>query len=166
MILIGLGGNIDGPWGSPRETMREALRRLDRDGAAVERSSALVETAPLGARDQPNFLNAVVRVTTRLGPDELLSLLEKIEHAAGRKRAKRWGPRTLDLDLLDHHGLLIATDRLILPHPEIANRPFVLIPIAEIAPRWRHPVSGETARKLLARLPNKAEGRVLTETAW
>ena len=166
MILIGLGGNIDGPWGSPRETMREAVRRIGCDGIVVEQSSALIETAPLGGMDQPNFLNAVARVTTDLDPQELLSRLETIEHAAGRRREKRWGPRTLDLDLLDHDGLSIATDRLILPHPEIANRPFVLIPISRIAPFWRHPVSGESADELLARLSTAVEGRVLAETAW
>ncbi|MDP9136676.1 MAG: 2-amino-4-hydroxy-6-hydroxymethyldihydropteridine diphosphokinase [Pseudomonadota bacterium] len=166
MILIGLGSNIDGPWGSPREMLREARRRLDRNGIAVERSSALVETAPLGMADQPNFLNAVVRLATQLVPEALLARLEEVERAAGRQRARRWGPRTLDLDLLDHDGLQLATDRLILPHPEIANRPFVLIPLAQIAPGWRHPVSGRTASELLSRLPGGAEGRVLDETAW
>lgn len=166
MILIGLGSNIDGPWGTSRETMRAALRRLASDGVGVERSSALVVTAPLGGVDQPNFLNAVIRVATVLGPEDLLAKLEEIERAAGRVRGKRWGPRTLDLDLLDHHGLRRATDRLTLPHPEIANRAFVLIPIAEIAPRWRHPVSGESARKLLNRLPDTAEGRVLAKRDW
>ena len=153
MILVGLGGNVGGPWGSPRQTLGEALRRLDRHGIRVERSSALIETAPLGAIAQPNFLNGAARVSTRMTPQELLARLREIERAAGRLPGRRWGPRPLDLDLLDYHGLRLAGGGLILPHPEVANRPFVLVPIAEIAPRWRHPVSGETAARLLGRLP-------------
>jgi 2-amino-4-hydroxy-6-hydroxymethyldihydropteridine diphosphokinase len=166
MILIGLGSNIDGPWGSPLATMREAIRRFSDAGIAVQRLSALIETAPLGTRDQPNFLNAVARVRTGLGPIVLLDELRKIEKAAGRRRGRRWGPRTLDLDLLDHHGVLLCTHRLVLPHPELANRPFVLVPIAEIAPRWRHPVYGQTAATLLFALRGNAEGAVISVKNW
>jgi 2-amino-4-hydroxy-6-hydroxymethyldihydropteridine diphosphokinase len=166
MILIALGSNIDGPWGSPRQTLEEAMRRLDRDGMTVTHCSSLFETAPLGSVRQPNFLNAVVRLTTRLAPDELLGRLKKIEHAAGRRPTGRWGPRTLDLDLLDYHGIGIRTRRLVLPHPQIAKRPFVLVPLLQVAPRWRHPLSGKTARDLLEKLPRQTAGRLLAEIRW
>jgi 2-amino-4-hydroxy-6-hydroxymethyldihydropteridine diphosphokinase len=166
MILVALGSNIDGPWGSPRQTLDEAVRRLNRDAMTVTDCSSLFETAPLGPVGQPNFLNAVVRLRTRLAPSELLNKLKKIEHAAGRRPAKRWGPRTLDLDLLDYHGLGMRTRRLVLPHPEIAARTFVLIPLLQVAPRWRHPLTGKTARDLLERLSGQTAGRSLAETPW
>ncbi len=166
MILIALGSNIGGRWGPPRTTMRAALRRLDRDGVRVARLSALYRTAPLGRPDQPAFLNAVCAVVTGLAPEKLLAKLQAIEVDAGRYRGPRWAARTLDLDILDYHGMRCATGRLVLPHREMARRPFVLVPLAEIAPRWRHPVSGETARQLLDKLANREQGRILARVPW
>ncbi|MGE0212340.1 MAG: 2-amino-4-hydroxy-6-hydroxymethyldihydropteridine diphosphokinase [Parvibaculaceae bacterium] len=163
MILIGIGSNVEGPWGLPRDTVEEALRRLDRDPVRLVRASRLLVTAPYGIRDQPDFVNAVARVETELPPAELMRLLQDIELAADRRRTLRWGPRTLDLDLLDYDGKVEGaagegSRRLILPHPGIPDRPFVLKPIAEIAPEWRHPVLHDTAQELLDRLPAGSEG--------
>lgn len=159
MILIGLGSNMTGPWGNPRDCVGRALAALDKQPLKLTGVSALIETTPFGNQDQPSYINAVARIETRLRALELLQALRAIERAAGRERRERWGQRTLDLDLLDYNGVVLeagveqSTDaELVLPHPAIAEREFVLVPIAEIAPRWKHPVTGLTARAMLAAL--------------
>jgi len=158
MILVALGANMAGPWGTPRQTVMLALRELDRNGLRVIRASRLIETKPFGRPNQPDFVNAVASIETHLPPQALLARLHAIERAAGRRRTVRWGPRTLDLDLLDYRGLVwhnaaVGNEpgSLVLPHPGIAERSFVLEPIMEIAPGWRHPISRATARQLLRR---------------
>jgi 2-amino-4-hydroxy-6-hydroxymethyldihydropteridine diphosphokinase len=159
MILIGIGSNLEGPWGPPRETVERAIAALDEPPLRLNKASRLIVTAPYGRADQPDFVNAVAWIETGLAPAALLEHLHGIELGAGRRRTLRWGPRTLDLDLLDYNGLVVAgeaaeeDDRtLMLPHPGIPNRHFVLGPIAEIAPDWRHPILRETADTLLGRL--------------
>lgn len=161
MILIALGSNSTGPWGTPREAVEEALRRLVSSGIAVKAASRLFATAPFGVTDQPDFVNAVAEVETQLPPAELLAQLHEIERQSGRQRTLRWGPRTLDLDLIDYHGLIRRDPPPVLPHPGIAERIFVLAPIAEIAPEWRHPESHLAAAEMLARLDRAGEGRLL-----
>ncbi len=161
MILIALGSNRDGPWGSPSETVGEALRRLTGRGIRLRRASSLLVSAPFGVTDQPDFVNAVAEVESSLSPEALLRQLHVIERLAGRRRTLRWGPRTLDLDLLDYHGLVRRVPPPVLPHPGIAERIFVLAPIAEIAPRWRHPETRLTAAAMLAKLDQQGEGRLL-----
>lgn len=114
---------------------------------------------PFGVTHQAPFVNAVAEVATHLPPAALLRRLHAIERAAGRRRAMRWGPRTLDLDLIDWHGVIRpAPLRPTLPHPGIAQRIFVTKPIAEIAPRWRHPLSHLSAADMLRRLADVREG--------
>lgn len=161
MILVALGSNRNGPWGSPRETVAEALRRLNRGGIRLKRASRLMVSAPFGVTDQPDFVNAVAEVESALSPEALLMKLHMIERLAGRRRTLRWGPRTLDLDLIDHHGLIRRSPPPVLPHPGIAERIFVLAPIAEIAPTWRHPETHLTAAAMLRRLDHEGEGRLL-----
>ncbi len=158
MILVALGSNRAGPWGSPRQTVERALRELDRDGLRLEGASRLIESTPFGRLDQPSFINAVVRIATDLPPGALMATLQDIERSAGRRRELHWGPRTLDLDLLDYHGLVQNDPGLILPHPGIAERIFVLKPIAELAPSWRHPILRESAQELLFKLDPAGEG--------
>lgn len=160
MILIGLGANVAGPWGEPGETLARAITALDSGPVRLLAASSILKTAPFGVTDQPPFANAVARVESGLSPAELLAHLHAIERQAGRERILRWGPRTLDLDLLDHDGRVEAGPP-VLPHPGIAERVFVLAPIAEIAPDWRHPQSGLSAAELLARLEGRAEGAVI-----
>jgi 2-amino-4-hydroxy-6-hydroxymethyldihydropteridine diphosphokinase len=159
MILVAIGSNMTGPWGNPHETAMRALAELDRDGIRLLRSSQLLVSAPFGKTNQPAFVNAVARIETHLPPEALMRKLHRIEHTAGRRRAMRWSPRTLDLDLLVYHGLIRRPpSRLILPHPGIAERIFVLKPITEIAPSWRHPVLRQRARALLRKLDSRGEG--------
>jgi 2-amino-4-hydroxy-6-hydroxymethyldihydropteridine diphosphokinase len=164
MILVALGGNLDGPWGSPRDTLLRALKELDHNSSRVIAASPLIVTAPFGRRNQAAFMNAVARIETHLPPEALMRRLHAIERAAGRRRTIRWGPRTLDIDLIDYHGV-IRTPRgggLALPHPGIAERAFVLEPIALIAPQWRHPMSRLSAGQMLRRLSGSGEGRTLS----
>lgn len=159
MILIALGSNQRGPWGSPAEAVAKALIQLDRDGMHLMAASRLLVSAPFGKTNQPPFVNAVARIATHLPPGALLQKLHAIERAAGRRRLLRWGPRSLDLDLLDYHGMVSGKpSRLALPHPGIAERIFVLKPIAEIAPRWKHPLRHASAAMLLRRLDRHGEG--------
>ena len=161
MILIALGSNSTGPWGTPRQAVGEALRRLDGGGISLKRASQLFVTAPFGVTDKPDVVNAVAEVDTQLAPEALLAHLHDVERHAGRERTLRWGPRTLDLDLIDYHGLIRRNAPPVLPHPGIAERIFVLAPIAEIAPAWRHPENNLTASEMLARLDHTGEGRLL-----
>ncbi len=107
--------------------------------------------------DQPWFVNAVLSVATELGANDLLSVLQAIERQFGRVRAEANAPRTLDLDILDYQGEVMNAASLVLPHPRLHERRFVLVPIAEIAPEWRHPILELTAEELLARLSSEQQ---------
>jgi 2-amino-4-hydroxy-6-hydroxymethyldihydropteridine diphosphokinase len=163
MILVALGSNRNGPWGSPRQAVERAIRLLNTGGIRLRRVSPLVVSAPFGVTGQPAFVNAVAEVVTALPPAALLRRLHHIERLAGRRRTLRWGPRTLDLDLIDYHGLVRrAPRRPVLPHPGIAARIFVLEPVAAIAPRWRHPLTRQTAATMLRRLDPRGQGAILS----
>ena len=157
MILVALGSNQNGLWGTPERTLRRALLELNLGPIKLKIASRLIETAPFGVINQGNFVNAVACIETALPPHALLRRLHMIERDAGRKRGRRWGPRTLDLDLIDYNGQQIiqkglVQKALILPHPGIAKRLFVLEPIAEIAPKWKHPVNHKTAIEMIQKL--------------
>jgi 2-amino-4-hydroxy-6-hydroxymethyldihydropteridine diphosphokinase len=162
MILIGVGSNMPGPWGTPEATVAQVPLELGRGPVRVIRASQPVRTTPFGMTDQPPFTNAALAIETDLPPAALLLHLQAMERRAGRHREIRWGPRTLDLDLLDYRGLVLAEPSgLVLPHPGIAERPFVLVPIMQIAPEWRHPVTGLTAAEMLAKVASSVEGVVI-----
>ncbi len=153
LILIGLGANLDHPrWGRPRDTLVAALAALEKDGVATAARSGWYRSAPVPASEQPWYTNAVAIVATDLDPQNLLALMQRIEQRFGRVPAARNAARLLDLDLLDYGGKRIVLPELILPHPRMHERRFVLQPLAEIAPRWRHPILGMSARQLLAEL--------------
>jgi 2-amino-4-hydroxy-6-hydroxymethyldihydropteridine diphosphokinase len=143
---IGLGSNL----GDPAATLRAAAARLAGLGAVLA-SSPVYETDPVGLEEQPAFLNAAVLLRTTLAPLDLLEQLLAIEAEFHRERTVRWGPRTLDLDLLWYEGVEMDTARLALPHPRAHEREFVLRPLTDIEPDL--PLRGSTARELLAALP-------------
>ncbi len=118
----------------------------------VKKVSTLLVTKPYGGVEQDDFLNGAMEIETLLNPEELLEALHAIENAADRKRTLRWGPRTLDLDILFYDKLVYESDTLMIPHVDMENRDFVLKPMAEIAPYLMHPVSGKTMKKLLQEL--------------
>ncbi len=151
---IALGSNL----GDREGTLRSAIAALRQLGS-VEAISSFYETAPVGLVEQPDFLNAVVALRTMLPPQELMAALLRIEQQHGRDRSASVpkGPRTLDLDLLSYGDAVMETPMLTLPHPSLAERRFVLVPLAEIAPQWRHPVSGKTAAILLSELLQRGE---------
>jgi len=162
IAYIGLGSNL----GDRRETLRRAVRRLGDYGRIVAVSS-LYETEPVGFREQPWFLNAVVALATELDPRRLLQTLLAIEREAGRERTFRNAPRTLDLDLLLYDTFVEESEELSIPHPRLHERAFVLVPLVEIAPDLVHPRLGVTVRDLLERLGDAAtEVRCIAEPAW
>lgn len=173
MILIGLGSNRAGEWGSPAATLRRAGGELEAAGCRVTRRSPLYQTAAVGPEPQDAFVNAVLAISCSLPPEALLRRLKSLERLAGRRSGRRWGPRALDLDILDYRGLVRrwsaafgGRDRmrpppLVLPHPQLHVRPFVLLPLLDVAPQWRHPVLKLSARQLWNRVRQQSEGRVL-----
>lgn len=193
-VFLALGANVPGAWGAPRKSIVAALKVLAHHRVAMLTASSLYVSPAMGPAAQPDYVNAVIVASTHLPPLSLLAVLKRIEREAGRRPGRRWGPRPLDIDILDYKSLcaswpqahgrrtysganscaggrrgrrghslglprlasLRLEPQLVLPHPGIAVRPFVLAPLAEIAPRWHHPVWGLTAAQMLARLPARA----------
>jgi 2-amino-4-hydroxy-6-hydroxymethyldihydropteridine diphosphokinase len=156
MILIGLGANLEGPRGGPRRTLEAALDALEAPDLKVVARSRFWSSAAWPPSDQPPFVNAVARVETRLPPAALLARLHEIEAAFGRVRGVRWAARTLDIDLLaydDAVAVPAAEGDLAVPHPRLQDRAFVLLPLADVAPDWRHPADGRSLAALIAALP-------------
>jgi 2-amino-4-hydroxy-6-hydroxymethyldihydropteridine diphosphokinase len=147
---IALGANIPSPAGSPRETLEAAILRLSELGTVIARSS-LHTTAPVGYADQPEFLNAAAALETSLAPEALLDGLLAIERDFGRDRSHGIpnGPRTLDLDILLYGDHILSTPNLQVPHPRMAERAFVLVPLAEIAPDQIHPQLKKSVSQLI-----------------
>jgi 2-amino-4-hydroxy-6-hydroxymethyldihydropteridine diphosphokinase len=152
MILIALGANLSSRAGAPDETLRAALVELSRSGVNLKQLSPIYRSPAWPDPNDPPFANAVASVETVLSPQELMARLHETETAFGRTRSARNAPRALDLDLIDYNGR-IEQGALELPHPRIADRGFVLIPLRDIAPGWRHPVSAATVEGLVAALP-------------
>lgn len=146
---IGLGSNLN----NPIEQLRQALESLDNlEDCAVKQCSPLYWSTALGPGDQPDYLNGVVHLQTRLGPTTLLNAMRRIEDAQGRTREVHWGARTLDLDLLLYDDIVINSESLTIPHPRMAARNFVIYPLHDIAPALRLP-DGRTLSELVEQLP-------------
>ncbi len=149
-VIVALGCNDKGAWSSCREALEAALARFRSEGVDVLARSSWWSSLAWPDPNDPPFLNGVVLVRTELDPNALMAALGRIEDAFGRQRSVRNAPRTLDLDLIAYGRLSGDFQGLILPHPRAAERRFVMGPIAEIAPRWIHPVIGQTAQALMA----------------
>ncbi len=194
-IVLGLGANMDSVWGAPDHTIHCILQLFGAVGVHVKARSPLYLSAPLGPQEQADFVNAVVLARTALPPDALLRTLKRLECAAGRRQKRHWGPRPLDIDILDYAGRVInwagpnfrtlrhksrahAGTRLlpvepveprpvlVAPHPQLHLRQFVLQPLMDVSPRWHHPVTGESVGQLLRGLPREVgEGHIQRELA-
>ncbi len=148
VVFLGLGSNL----GDRAANLRATRERLAAGGVALDRCSSLYETEPWGVAEQPRFLNAVCRGRTRLAPAALLALAKRIERELGRVETVRYGPRTVDIDILLYGERQLATPELTIPHPRLAERAFVLVPLTELAPDLRPPGSTRTVRELLEAL--------------
>lgn len=149
-VFIGLGANL----GDRVRNLAQAIKRMGQH-AEVIKTSSLYETEPWGYADQPPFLNQVAEIRTDLNPIELLNFLKEIETAMGREESFRFGPRNIDLDILFYDDLTLATDLLTIPHPALAERAFVLIPLNEIAPDLKHPELNKSINELAAEAGNQ-----------
>lgn len=148
-VYIALGSNM----GDRERYLRNAVEALDQvEGCKVRKVSEFIETPPYGVTDQADFLNGCLELRTLLHPEELLEEIHRIEKEAGRERIVRWGPRTLDLDIIFYDDLICQEDDLCIPHVEMHKRKFVLEPLAGIAPYKRHPAMGQTVLEMLEKL--------------
>ncbi len=178
--IVALGSNLSGVAGAPADMLRAALALLAEENIALQAVSRFYHTPAFPAGSGPDYVNAAARITASMGADDILSRLNMIEGKLGRRRRRRWGARVIDLDLIAVGDLVrpdAAThaawrglspeaqkrevpDRLILPHPRMQERAFVLVPMGEIAPDWRHPLTGKSVRQMLAALPVAARAAV------
>jgi len=150
MILLGLGSNI----GDRENNIINAIKKLESTGAiTVKRYSSLYCTEPVGVQDQPEFLNVVIEIDTKLAPSELLTYCLNVEKLMGRIRNERWGPRNIDIDIITYHDIVMNSRELCLPHPYFHERNFVLVPLSEFA--GEIPVyNGKTSTELLRECTN------------
>lgn len=151
IAYIALGSNL----GDKEKNLRRALLLLTQQGVEVVRVSSFISTKPYGVTDQPQFLNAVACVRMSLAPLALLDVLLATELAMGRVRLRHWGERNIDLDLLLYEDVVLDMPRLRLPHPDMQNRDFVLLPLAEIAPELKHPTLQKTIYELKENLMSR-----------
>ncbi|MFQ5886235.1 MAG: 2-amino-4-hydroxy-6-hydroxymethyldihydropteridine diphosphokinase [Anaerolineae bacterium] len=155
---LSLGSNL----GNREANIKSALKMLGQE-ARIVKVSSLYETEPVGYRDQPWFLNLVCAVETDLSPQALLELVKTIEKGLGRKPTRRFGPRLIDIDILFYDGLILDSPDLVIPHPRLAERAFVLLPLREIAPKLVHPLLGTTIEELWQKAENLEQIHLYSE---
>jgi 2-amino-4-hydroxy-6-hydroxymethyldihydropteridine diphosphokinase len=165
-LYIGLGANLAHPrFGPPKTTLEHVLTLFPAAGLRVLARSPWYESAPVPASDQPWYVNGVVRAATALSPQEVLANLHAIETELGRQRVERNEARSVDLDIIAFGKMILnGPTPPIVPHPRMTDRAFVLLPLVDLAPDWRHPATGESISALIARLPRDQVTRPLQET--
>lgn len=151
VAYIGIGSNV----GERKENCHRALTLLKQKGIKITKMSSFHETEPWGFKDQPSFLNMAIEVETELGARDLLKTLQQIEKKLGREKNFKWGPRTIDLDILLFDNMTVQENDLMIPHPLMHKREFVLRPLCEIIPALRHPVFKVSVQELLEQLRRK-----------
>ncbi len=157
-----LGSNL----GDKKKNLNRALKEIKNlKSVEVLKTSSIYETEPVGFKDQGWFLNAVIKIKTKLPPLSLLYLLQGIERKLGRVRGKRWGPRKVDLDILLYDNTILKDEKLTLPHPQMHKRRCVLIPLVELGSRWKHPALHLTPKMLLQKIKTGQEVK-LSEVKW
>lgn len=164
LILVAIGANLPSRFGPPVAACAAALAALEARGIHVLRRSRWWESAPVPVSDQPWYVNGVAVVETALPPAGLLAELHAVEEVMGRVRTVRNAARVIDLDLLAY-GTEVLDGNLVVPHPRLSERAFVVLPLAEVAPDWRHPATGATVAEMAAGLPPGQDIRPLAETA-
>ena len=150
-VFLSLGSNL----GNRQEALQAAVEKLSRPDFRIAKISNVYETAPVDFLKQPDYLNIALEAQTVLFPMRLLQRIQKVEQEMGRKRLVPKGPRAIDIDILFHGPFVMNTAKLQIPHPRIGERRFVLVPLAEIAPDLRHPVTHQTVREMLAAVPQQ-----------
>lgn len=171
-VYLALGANVAGVWGTPRQSLQRACRELQSAGLQIVSRSNQYLTEPVGAGGQPQYLNMVLAVTGSIAPGSLLRLLKRMERQAGRRQGARMSARPLDIDILDFGGRKVSAPaarrqpgQLILPHPELRGRAFVLQPLRDVAPNWQDPLTKRPVTALLARLSPRARAGVTLDSA-
>ena len=144
-VFLILGGNL----GERRNNLAKALKEIGKTGAVIKKASSIYETEPWGAEGQPNYYNQVIEVLTETDASSLMQYLLTIEKKMGRERSVKYGARTIDIDILFFNSEVIQNDTVIIPHPRLHQRKFVLVPMVEIAPELIHPVLQKTMAALL-----------------
>lgn len=152
-----LGSNT----GDRKALLEDAIRQISSMAGPVVRKSSVYETQPWGKSEQPEFLNQAIEIETALPPRVLLATVLEIERLLGRVRTGRWDPRTIDIDILFYDDAIVNESNLVLPHPLMRERRFVLTPLAQLAGNFMHPVLGKTVRQLLDECPDPLEVRIV-----
>lgn len=160
--FIGMGGNLD----DPRENLLKAMRLIERNFQILQKSLLYRTRAVGGPENQPDCFNAVIEIAVNGSPQKTLAALHAAEKSMGRVREIKWGPRIIDLDLLDQDGMILDVDALKIPHPMMHKRIFVLAPLAEIKPDWIHPELRLSAREMLDKLPAEDKSVIIEAERW
>ncbi|MBR3627787.1 MAG: 2-amino-4-hydroxy-6-hydroxymethyldihydropteridine diphosphokinase [Elusimicrobia bacterium] len=155
-IYLSLGSNI----GNRRKNLEKAVKELEKNNIKKIKISSFYETEPVGPK-QRNFYNVAGKFETNLSPQNLLKTVKQIEDKIGRKKTYRWGPRVIDIDILFYGKQIIKSKKLIIPHKEIINRAFVLVPMVEIVPKVVHPIYHKTIKRMFDELKNKKSVRLI-----
>ncbi len=163
IAYLSVGSNM----GDREGLLKQAISLLEQfDDIRIESVSSIYETDPVGVTDQPLFLNLALKLKTSLSPQALLSKLQEVETKLDRKRVQKWGPRTIDLDILLYNSVSIQTDELTIPHPRMLERAFVLIPLCEIAPDDCYPEKSISLHQVLCEQRDKEGVRIWKKTDW